>query len=601
MRIHHVYPHVHSRNTVETDCALFLRSPKGPWLYSFTTPQTRYEGWHVPYGDSFLKLLERVVPVDGNPVTDISRTLTDYTLRFENGAALTWTLTDHGWGAQLANPSQQNLAVILDIRHMYSTPEFGRSYELFPEPKGVLVRYTDPILKRWVYLHVQTTRPFEIKGTWKEASYPRDTARHSFPNHLYTYILGETKGNLIFFGAGLSEAEARQASKAASHTSLDPQPIGISHSHNHLINEITAATASVEQSLSYLKSPKGLFAGLPWFHQVWSRDELIAALGLPPTEQLTIIERYLSVPLVDGELPTFVGSNTTCADGVGWLALLIREYGLRHLTPALQGAARHFFQTARTQLQESRMSNHGFIQSGHNATWMDTIGRSGYILEIQCMYGLVLELLATLTNETVYEQERIALMARIRNHYLYGGYLRDTLNDPAKRPNVFFAYLLQPDLLPAKLWIACFDSVLGATRCAWGGLSSIDQSHPLFQRISTGEDNVSYHNGDSWFFVNNLAAMAMHRLDAGRYGRDVMDIVQSSTNETLWQHMIGMPGEIASASTGESWGCGIQAFSGGTYLALLNDLENYGVEQGREAMASFWDATAFSKSDNFLS
>jgi glycogen debranching enzyme len=302
---------------------------------------------------------------------------------------------------------------------------------------------------------------------------------------------------------------------------------------------------------------------------------------------------------LEGELPTFNDSHTTCADGVGWLCLLIHEYGVENLSDDTHTRLLHFLTTAKEQLAAHRMAGHGLIHSGHNATWMDTIGRTGYRLEIQCMYGLLLELLYELTGDERHEQDRLRLLGKVKQQFWHDGYLKDGLADTSLRPNVFIAYLLQPDLLSNLAWQSCFDKALAALKTPWGGLASLDMSHPDFQPASTGENNVSYHNGDSWFFVNNLAGIAMLRFNQHYYGKTIVDILQSSTPETLWENMIGQPGEISSAYQLESFGCGIQAFSGGTYLALLKEFEDYSAKHDRDSISFFWDSTAESSADTF--
>ena len=209
------------------------------------------------------------------------------------------------------------------------------------------------------------------------------------------------------------------------------------------------------------------------------------------------------------------------------------------------------------------------------------------------MYALLLDLLHSLTGQEEYHQERIIILGKIREHFWQGSYLADGLGDTTIRPNVFLAYLLQPDLLSETQWYTCFDTALKALSTPWGGLSSLDRDHPDFHGFSTGENNQSYHNGDSWFFINNLAAIAMHRLNLHHFGKAIISILQSSTDEILWHNMIGMPGEISSAYELDSYGCGLQAFSGGAYLALLDQMETYS-GHALDSSTFFWGATAAS-------
>ena len=51
-----------------------------------------------------------------------------------------------------------------------------------------------------------------------------------------------------------------------------------------------------------------------------------------------------------------------------------------------------------------------------------------------------------------------------------------------------------------------------------------------------------------------------------------------------------MPGEVSSAARLESWGCGLQAFSGGTYLWLLREVEGFSAEHTPDTAGFFWEA-----------
>lgn len=584
MRIRHILSQSSCRAEEEGSLAFFLRNPGG-WFSFYTTRQSRYEGWFLnnkSESQPFLKILERVAYIreestDPHPVGLIN-TEQGCFWEYGDGMRVTFQMTEkeHGLAVTALRPAL--LRITLDIRGIYAAPQFGRNYELQPSETGVLIRYTADDQPQPVFFHVRSTGPQTLLNTWEEANYERDTARSSPPDHLYVYNLCQVTTDRLNLGCGFSAKEAEAASAAAAQLEMPMIGIGISHVYNTLRKQIEVAQHTVEKALKWLDSPKGIYAGLPWFHQVWSRDELIAALGFEPKEQLKVIERYLDCPLENGELPTFIGSGTTCADGLGWLLLLIREYGADALSDKTRKKLTRFCQTADEQLTSKRLGHHGLVWSGYNATWMDTIGREGFRIEIQTMYALLLEILCELTEKPEYEQRRLRLLGTIRELFYHNDYLHDGLGDASKRPNVFLAYLIQPDLLSHESWYRCFNTIIDATYCSWGGLSSLDKRHPQYQPKSTGQNNYSYHNGDSWFFVNNLASLAMHRLADQRLRKTTLGLLRGSTNEVLWKNMAGMPGEIASAETGESWGCGIQAFSGGTYLALLKELEDYFVD-----------------------
>ncbi|MBU6389063.1 hypothetical protein KGQ71_00960 [Patescibacteria group bacterium] len=597
MRIRHIFPTTSARDTVSGERAFFSRNQTGDFLYFFTTRQTRYEGWYLQQDRQFIKIIERIGIASPVAISGITTTGQCHFIEYENSMHMGYKLVPGRSGLTVNASQPVPIQITLDTRAMYDQPQFGRQYKVTTDKEGYLIRYRDETLAGPVYLHLRSTATLQLKQEWQPQSYPRDEKRHSPPAVLYTYFLGTITTDFLAFGAGRSAGAAREASLAASKQRLQPPQTSINYTHDTLPSHVSTAKAAVTQALRYLQTEEGIYAGLPWFHQVWSRDELIASLGYSKEDQKEVIEQYLGHPLVEGELPTYIGSGTTCADGVGWLCLLVREYGEQELSQENRERLLRFLDTAHTQLKQYRQAGHGLIISGHNATWMDTIGRSGFRIEIQCMYGLLLELLYALTGEAAYEQEHLRFLGTVKQMFWEGSYLRDGLADPSIRPNIFLAYLLQPALLNRNSWQLCFDTALSHLQAPWGGLASLDTKNPGYQPESTGEDNRSYHNGDSWFFINNLAATALHRFDSRRYGAAVVDILQSSTREILFEHMIGQPGEISSGSQMDSYGCGIQAFSGGTYLALLRELEGYG-KQDRDSMAFFWGPTAASTAAN---
>lgn len=557
--------------------AIFLRG-KQDWFSQYLSPrQTRYEGWFMTDGSTepnrYYKTFERILPENPEKVI-----LSGQSSRFFYGDGNEATLTmmqgaeRGGGGLQISATQAITLDLNLDMRGMYLQPDQGRNYEVHQREDGLLVSYTDPTLEgKSLYLHLRFSGSLATKSEWYPATYPRDAARNSGPSNLYCYYLGQLTTEKLSAGCGfdLDVATANSAAAwAISQADFSPR---------EAVSPIGVARELAAKALQELHVPAGYYAGLPWFHQLWSRDELISGLGLPREEQLAMIERYLAFELANGELPTFAASGTTCADGVGWLALLVREYGINELPAATRIKLTEFLQQALTGLNTARRMPSGLIWSGHNATWMDTIGRIGCRVEIQCMYALVLELLAQLTTESHYLKDQIQVLETIRHHLYHDGFLADGLDeqlnlDRTKRPNIFMAYLIQPDLLNHEEWVRCFNQILEATQLSWGGLSSIDTHDTRFSGTSTGENNISYHNGDSWFFVNNLAALALLRLDSIYFKETAARLLHSSMEEILWQGFLGHAAEIAAAFGGAAWGCGTQAWSASSYVLASANL-----------------------------
>ena len=177
-----------------------------------------------------------------------------------------------------------------------------------------------------------------------------------------------------------------------------------------------------------------------------------------------------------------------------------------------------------------------------------------------------------LTNNRIYRELEDNLKKEVRDKFWNKKCLADGLDDFTIRPNVFIAYYMYPELLTNKEWITCFDNALKSLWNDWGGVSTIDKNNPLFRPEHTGEINESYHNGDSWFWINNLAAITLYRLDKKRYKKYIYKILEASTKEILWHGAIGHHAELSSSCGLRSEGCLAQAWSAAMYIELINEI-----------------------------
>jgi glycogen debranching enzyme len=455
------------------------------------------------------------------------------------------------------------------MRGIYQYPTTDRHYTTIQKSGGWILQYTDPLLDTTIFLAYRG--PQELPDyTWEEAFYPRDSARFSPPHSLWVCVQKLQPGT-HHFGAGFSADAAWEAACNAP----TPQAQALEGS---VITASEAAIYAAKRTLAVLKTPAGIYAGFPWFHQVWSRDELIALLGLPSDQQIAGIERYLTLTPQSGRLPTYIGSGTTCADGLGWLALVCRE-AADNCNTDLKTRITEYFQTALTDLIASHTDpKTGLITSGHNETWMDTIGREGCCVEIQAMAILVSELIDEWSNQSNWESWRAEMRSNIATWLVSDNVLADRttpegVRDDAVRPNVLLALLIDRNLVPRSTWDRTIELVLESCTTMWGGLSSLSQLHPAYMATSTGESNTSYHQGDSWLMMDGLSATALLRYNRELFGDIAKSIIRASTEEILWRHILGYVGEIRAAGDGGSWGTGVQAFSAGAYLLATAELQ----------------------------
>jgi len=78
------------------------------------------------------------------------------------------------------------------------------------------------------------------------------------------------------------------------------------------------------------------------------------------------------------------------------------------------------------------------------------------------------------------------------------------------------------------------------------------------------------HNGDSWIFINNIAAIDLYNLNKEKYRNIINSIIKS--NERLIK-MIGTLPERSSAYELKPAGALHQLWSISTYIELLNNIK----------------------------
>ena len=366
----------------------------------------------------------------------------------------------------------------------------------------------------------------------------------------------------------------------------------------------------------------GILAGLPWFFQAWSRDEAVSLKALEIIDSefaKNIIIGRLEKIRADGRLPNlyYSESGKTNADAIGWL--FFRAFGMckrakhnleiieqlkagiskikgrkvRHekiiaiisrieknitgkekLNMHIAGKSSEMAKSIDAMIK-NYMKN-GLICNNEKETWMDTSvdeeGRAGFNIEIQALMLAMLNNSYKLAKNDYYKNIESELKGNTLKKFLNNDILADNMGNDAIRPNMFLAYYIYPQLLGNKDWEKCFDNALKALWLNFGGLSTIGKKSPLFVPCHTGENERSYHHGDSWFWINNLAAIAMLRLNSKKYINQINKILEASTSDILWKGIIGAHSELSSAEQLRAEGCLNQAWSNAMYAELVDNI-----------------------------
>ncbi len=480
---------------------------------------------------------------------------------FKDSSTLVWEVSGYSGDAIIS----------FDFRRIHDFSDVGRIFKVSKnkhELEVVFEKYADDSLadlKDRRVMKIKGIDSFDYDENWVQRNYVYDLERKTrsdfFVNEgLKTKVDGSLKLEFCF----------------------DEKPVS-SRKLKVPKNDLDVCFNAVT-SLKYEDKFNGLFAGLPWFYQFWARDELI---GLKPfilkkdyKFVFEVLNRHLKriddLGYVKNRYPE---SELGSVDSLGWLALryceLIDGY---NLDDKVLSEIKKEFELALKKL--SPKIRDGLLFNDDLETWMDTSSendfRRGFRVEIQALFLRVYRLINIINSKLGFELDKREYETRKKvKDKLFVDYLRDGfIERPSNtvRPNVFLAYYVYPDLLSKKEWEKTFDVVIDNCWLEWGGFSSISKNHKLFRDTYTGITNESYHRGDSWFFVNNLAGLCMHRLNSKKYKKYVDKIVLASTKELNEMSAIGNLAEVSSAKQLSSKGCFAQLWSSSTLFELLFEL-----------------------------
>lgn len=498
---------------------------------------------------------------------------------------------------------EREVSLTLDFRRINDFDDRGRIYSITKE-KDILIieykKYSDnslDVLSETKYLAIKGVANYSIVNSWKKKSYEYDRYR-GIKSEFYvydalTFIPDEMR---VVFGFGSTKKEAvKNAEKRVkiniSSLILDKELAG--SALNNLIVNLKLKKEDV----------KGIFAGYPWFYQFWGRDEAIAVIGLISEQKYDdakeILMRLLRNTDSNGVLYNrWPHSELQSADATGWMfkrihQLLIESHkngGIRKVFSKKELAFIYSKLCSYASYSKSLIKDDLIINKPLE-TWMDTSDRerrdvrAGARIEIQALHLAIYSLGEDMTSLLEEENADFTLLKeRIKektkeiffeDEKLCDGYENGS-KDFTARPNVFLAYYAYPNLFSKEEWKSAFKKIIDSCWLEWGGFSTIDKSSYLFREEHTGFNNESYHRGDSWFFVNNIAATCMIHLDRHYFSEYIKKIRKASNTEMTHMGFLGQCAEVSSAKTLCSRGCLAQAWSAGTLIELLHEYHKEG-------------------------
>ena len=479
------------------------------------------------------------------------------------------------------------LKLFLDPRKIYDFSEFGRKIKIYEEKGIIFAEYENNGYK--LFLGIKGYLDFSSSDNWIERNYEFD-AKRSGKGKWFVF-----DGIIIHFDENLAIAQATTKNElmelienAQTNEGAKDIKLNLSISDN---DEKIAFLCSKKAMDELIVDNYGIYAGYYWFFQYWTRDESISLGGLIKEDKKevvkNVIKRLFTNILEDGRLPNrFPHAELGSADGIGWAVKRFSE-SINFFDENEKKEIIGKIEISCKRLLE-HYSNDDFIINNPKETWMDTTGntddvREGAMIEIQALQLNMYKLLKENSKDSnKYQELEENLRNKVRELFFKNNVLCDGIKkkgntwnqDETQRPNIFLAYYIYPELLEQEQWKQAFDSALEKLWLDWGGLSTIDKNNSLFVSDYTGENDDSYHRGDSWYFVNNIAAIAMHRLDKDKYNEQINKIKQAAIKDILELGILGGASEVSSASEQRAEGTWQQAWSVSTFIELIYELSN---------------------------
>lgn len=621
MRVIHSIKNFKITKSTKQDIGFLLSDKKGGYLSFYLPTQTdqkeqnpisHYQGWFVTPKDSkIFKIIENLEIVDASPVTELRNNFWNIE-RKRAGISENFFLPQakNSFVYELSKTASVDL--ILDIREPYDSSEWERYYQISEENEVLLIKYTqkkEGQKEFLVYLAIQTdSLDYSKKENWFLRNYQLDKKRGSSSPGKYIFSALRIKAKKIVFSVSIDKEKAIKKAKdvflkteklkkiAQKENKKIIKKQGIKGTLSALLfyplshtspyfkklpssycSEIQMANICAKDALNKMvvlgekkDNAQGMFAGLPWFFQFWTRDTAISLKSFFEIDKKQAKQiLFKQLDLIDSQ-----GHINGTVDGVGWLFKRVsdflnkgafnkkeKEFIKNKLKSTINGLLEHW-------------TEDDYALSLPRQTWMDTLERDGKQVEIQALRLNTYKLAYQLFKDKRYLKLEKQLRKKVQKKFWNGKYLFDELNDPTIRSNVFLVAYIYPELLKKREWVICFENILPELWCEWGGVATVNKRSPFFVESNSGESPQSYHSGDSWFWINNLVAIALYRADKEKFKKYIDKILEANTKEILSQGIVGHHTELSSARELRSEGCWSQAWSSALYLELMDLLKN---------------------------
>ncbi len=539
--------------------SLLMGNGKGDYFWLNENPKSRYEGWFCRIDNELYRIIESIKPNGTEEPSEIENGFTYFKRKRGDVEELFYFFrSSHVLIYELNK--KKRIDIFFDMRRSYDFKD-SEDYKFSKEEEIFIVEFSNGL-----YLAINCVEGADIKEiVTRDYSYDKERNSPPFTRQIQKGL--SLYGKRFVFAIEKNKEEAVKEARKMFLRDVPKKEDKI---------DVYCAKSSLMNLL--VKDEPGLCAGFPWFFQFWPRDEAIslkALFWLDPKRTREIYFRLLDNATKKG--PTGIIN----ADAVGWI--FKRTEDILPFTSLME--KEKIRRKIKKYIEESLWSftENNLAINGPKETWMDSLNRDGARIEIQAMrlnmYKLAGLLAKRKSEKSLYKDMEKTMREKVRNIFfngdnLYDGYcVKKKITDKTIRPNIFIAAYIYPNLLSKEEWIKCFDNALEFLWLPWGGVSSLQKDDKNFHKNHTGEISDSYHQGDSWFYINNLTALVLYRFDKKKYDYYIKKIMKASKDELMWKGAVGCHSELSSAKELRSEGCPNQAWSSAMYLEMKKEME----------------------------
>jgi len=316
-------------------------------------------------------------------------------------------------------------------------------------------------------------------------------------------------------------------------------------------------------------------AGFPWFYENWNRDELLSmflihGLNRSNTDKTnkthqhkSALNPYLSV---DERIKSYLYNLENIWDKNIWREtnqILSADTFLLFILNLPQDLFIAHFSLLEKYLQKWQ-KKFNLDNLPPYSTWMDTLERKS-ALEIDVLYLKVLRRMAKIN----------------RNYVSVANSLKEKIIKKIKENladiNLIFAFLFLEDIFSLQEWKIFFEKLLKENYLGWGGLATLSLNNKKFLYEDDGEKSQAYHQGDSWYFLNNLLVYSLIKIDNKKFNNFIEKIIESSLIDLFFDGALGWSSEISSAKERKSEGSLVQTWSIASLIFLMSFLQNINI------------------------